>query len=133
MTEVIFHLTLASELATGSVEGHYRPARFAEDGFIHCAGDAPTCLQVAESSVRDAAEPVLVLRIERERLTCPCRFEAPAPLPGGGAHRTPGKTFPHLYGPLNLDAVSGCAPLERTPAGAFRWPEQLDADGPPGA
>ncbi len=30
--------------------------------------------------------------------------------------------FPHVYGPLNLDAVAAVIPLEPDDAGTFTWP-----------
>ena len=118
---VIYHLSIESEFRQRSQGGEYRPARFEQDGFIHCAGDETTALAVARSYFRAATEAVLVVRIELGKLASPCRFEAPAPLPGGGEHRTPGKTFPHIYGPLNLSAVTGVAPLVRR-GDDFGWP-----------
>jgi uncharacterized protein (DUF952 family) len=46
---------------------------------------------------------LVILRIDTERLTSPLKWESP---PGSD------ETFPHVYGPVNLDAVVGVVPLE---------------------
>lgn len=75
-----------------------------EVGFIHLS--LPEQLRgVAEFLYGDYAGPdeLVVLGIDSARLTAPVRFEAVRP---GGVE------FPHLYGPLPVDAV-----IEVTP-----WP-----------
>jgi uncharacterized protein (DUF952 family) len=77
---------------------------------------------VARASGGAGAEPLAILEIDPARLRAPLRFEAPAPIPGSGAgHLASGELFPHLYGPLELEAVAGAAILERTSEG-FAWP-----------
>lgn len=101
----IYHLVLESELAACTVGGSYVPMRYAQDGFVHCTGDEATTLKVAQSYFSQAREPVVALAIETDRLSCPWRFEAPVPLPGGSAHRAENLQFPHVYGPILLTAV----------------------------
>lgn len=110
---LVYHLALASELAAGFADGFYRPSRLPLDGFVHCAGDLPTALEVARSYFLTAAEPVHLLEISLGRLTSPCRFEAPAPLEGGSGHRSSGKLFPHVYGPIDETALRDLGPLVR--------------------
>ena len=50
---------------------------------------------------------LVILELDPARLTAPLRYEAPATLPGTSdtsAAPAPG-LFPHLYGPLNADAI----------------------------
>jgi uncharacterized protein (DUF952 family) len=120
----IYHLVLESDWRDRARGASYTPARFEQDGFIHCAGNEETTLAVARSYFAQAKQPVLVVRIALDRLSSACRFEAPAPMPGGGEHRTPGKLFPHIYGPLNLDAITGVGRL--IPRGdGFLWPAEF--------
>ncbi len=124
---MIYHLVVESELAAGISGGEYRPARFALDGFIHCAGDEATALEVARSYFHQETETVLVLRIDVGLLSSPCRFEPPAPLLGGAGHRAMGKLFPHVHGPLNLGSVNGVGRLARgaSPHQDFFWPRSF--------
>ncbi len=109
---LIYHLTTRAEWESARVAGFYLAASFEEDGFIHCS-TAEQLLPVANAFYRDLEEPV-VLRIEAHRLAAPLRWEAPEP----NAHFEGGQ-FPHVYGPINLDAVTGVTDLERDSDGKF--------------
>ena len=80
----IYHLAPASELHAGCTRDRYAPARLAEDGFVHCAGTPEVALAVADDYFADLDEPLAVLEIDPAALQAELRFEAPAPLPGGG-------------------------------------------------
>jgi len=121
----IFHLTTTSALKAGLADD-YAPAGWEREGFIHCSPDAATVLAVARSYFLASTEPVLVLEIETDRLTAECRFEAPAPLVGGGAHRTPGKLFPHVYGRIDRAAIGRVGKLSRSSDG-FVWPDAWES------
>ncbi len=70
----------------------------------------------------NVAEPLIVLAIDPALLAAELRFEAPAPIAGGGtAHLASGATFPHLYGRLEVAAIRGTAALRRED-GVFVWP-----------
>ncbi len=85
----------------------YRADSLATEGFIHCS----FADQVARSANRFYANAVdlLVLTIDPARLASPLRDE-----PAGDGH-----SYPHVYGPLNRDAVTAVVPLTRDPDG--RW------------
>jgi len=102
----IFHLVIEGELTARTRDGLYLPARFEQDGFIHCTGDPESTLEVAESYFSEVREPVLALELALARIAARVVFEAPIPIPGAGKrHLREGLLFPHIYGPLNLDAV----------------------------
>ncbi len=68
---------------------------------------------------------MLTLIIEVAKLTAAVKFEPPAPIPGGGdSHLQAGLLFPHIYGPLNLAAVTGVGVLGKAD-GQFFWPEEF--------
>jgi uncharacterized protein (DUF952 family) len=103
---VIFHLVIESEWLALARGGEYLPARFEQDGFIHCTGDLGSTLEVAASYFSEVHEPVLVLELELARISSRVVFEAPIPIPSGGrGHLAEGRLYPHIYGPLNVDAV----------------------------
>ena len=96
----LFHIALPDDWdaaqAAGSYEVSTRGRTLAEEGYIHCS----FAEQVAATASRfygDVAE-VVVLRIDPDRLTSPVVVED---LVGSG------EDFPHVYGPINLDAVVG--------------------------
>ncbi|MGJ9423585.1 DUF952 domain-containing protein [Aeromicrobium sp. CF3.5] len=93
---IIFHLALADQWAAAVQAGEYRistrGASLDEVGFIHAA----TEVQVDDVQARfyaDAGDLVL-LTIDTDRLSSPWQLD-----PVGQ------EDFPHIYGPLNLDAV----------------------------
>ncbi len=88
----IFHIVSRDAWAAAQAAGGYRGDTLATEGFIHCS-QAEQVAAVANAFYTGQAHLAL-LRIERERVIPEVRDE-----PSGG------DVFPHIYGPLNLDAV----------------------------
>jgi uncharacterized protein (DUF952 family) len=99
----IYHITTASawDLArgTGSYAESTRGLTLAEVGFIHCSHESQVA-QVADAYYQGVPDLVLLV-IDPNRLTAELRDED---LTGQG------QSFPHIYGPLNLDAVVDVVP-----------------------
>ncbi|TDU87287.1 uncharacterized protein (DUF952 family) [Kribbella voronezhensis] len=113
---VIFHLAFVEQWEAAREAECYRwstRGQSLDDGaaFIHCSY-ADQVATVANSFYADVTEPLCVLVIEVERLVSALCDED---LDGIGM------SFPHLYGPLNPDAVVEVRPYERGADG--RWPE----------
>ncbi|MGK5697697.1 DUF952 domain-containing protein [Streptomyces sp. URMC 128] len=100
-------------------DGPYAPASLAEEGFVHCSPDEPTTLAVVNAFYRDAPRPLLVLALDETRLTARVEWEAADPAPPPGVDE--GALFPHVYGPLDRDAVDHVLEV--------RWDEQGRAVG----
>lgn len=100
----IFHLTTESEWQAALREGRYtgstRGRTLAEEGFIH-ASRADQWQDVRRRFYADVTEPLVLLVIDTGLLDVPVIPEA---APGG-------EEFPHVYGPLNLNAVVQAVPL----------------------
>lgn len=108
----IFHLVPSSEFYRQIKDGSYTPLRFDVDHFIHCTAGEELTMKVARDYFSGARD-LLLLRILLSRVRAKVRFEAPAPIPGGGqAHLEGAPFFPHIYGALNLDAIDGIASFE---------------------
>lgn len=111
---MIFHIAEAADWEAARSAGDYRVSTrgrtLAEEGFIH-ASRREQVLAVAEESYADAAQLVL-LTIDPALLASPVRDDEVAP----------GVVFPHIYGPLNLDAVVAVQPLRRGADGRFVLP-----------
>ena len=88
----MYHIASAADWE--QVESEYAPARFAEEGFIHCS-TASQVASVAAARFRGRHDLVL-LSIDPERVDVEIRYEN---LEGGT------ELFPHIYGSLNLGAV----------------------------
>jgi uncharacterized protein (DUF952 family) len=114
----ILHLTPAA-VYNALAEGEpLRPASLAAEGFIHCTVETVVLLDIANRFYRDAPGDFLVLVIDREQVAAPVKFEAPIP-PPLPEDPIAGHLFPHIYGPLNRDAIVAVRPARRRPDGTF--------------
>jgi hypothetical protein len=85
--------------------------------FVHASPDEPTLLAVANDRFADSALPLIALALDESRLSAPVRFEAADPAPPAGV--AAGTMFPHVYGPVELTAVTEVRFARRDPAGRF--------------
>lgn len=94
MPEYIYHITTKSHWMKALENGNYRSDTLDTEGFTHCSTEE----QVAGVLNRyyQGHTDLVKLKIERNRITVPVLFEL-AP--------SVNQEFPHIYGPLNLDAV----------------------------
>ncbi len=97
----ILHVTSGALWEKAQAEGEYRGDTLATEGFIHCC--LPDQLVGVISRYFGGQTGLVVLRTRPDRLTSPLKWESP---PGST------ETFPHVYGPLNLDAVVEVVPVE---------------------
>lgn len=95
---MIFHITdpaiWAASEQHGEHTGSTRGVDLAQEGYIHCS-TAQQWPGVIERYYADATDLVL-LHIDETKLTSPLVYEQ---LPGMP------EPFPHVYGPINVDAV----------------------------
>lgn len=122
---IIYHIAAEQEFKSCIADGNYGPPSLAADGFIHCTSGRSVLLAVAEDYYSDVDDALLVLKIDLSRIQSEVRFEDPSPLPGGGkSHEKLAQRFPHIYGLLNLSAVTGIGTLSRQ-EGEFVWPDEF--------
>lgn len=144
---MILHLVALQDWRAAPADQPYTPKAFATDGFIHCtAGDA-LLLTVANAFYRQQPGDFVAVAIDEARVTAPVKWEAPAspkgaaappagtPLPPEveaevGAEEASMTLFPHIYGPLNRDAILGMRKMVRAADGAFTGFAPLE-DPPP--
>lgn len=111
---LIYHITAASDWAQARRDGAYRQSTrgrsLADEGFIH-ASTAPQVAPVANAFYQDCSD-LLVLFIDAGKVQSEIRYEQ---VPGSA------DPFPHIYGPLNVDAVVQAVPLERDASGGFTF------------
>jgi uncharacterized protein (DUF952 family) len=103
--EPLYHLALAADWAGAAEAGEYRVSGLGmtleEEGFIHCS--LPHQVQRTADRFYRGRPDMLLLTIDPDRLTAPLRLES---------NRPGGEAYPHLYGPLNVDAVVDVRPVE---------------------
>lgn len=111
----IYHILSRSDWAAAQADEVYRPASLETEGFIHCS----TGGQVLRTANLYYAgrDDLLLLCIAVDQVQAEILYEDTA-----GA----GMDFPHIYGPLNLDAVEKVFPLEMDPSGKFILPSSVE-------
>jgi uncharacterized protein (DUF952 family) len=118
---MLYHIVPAEEFRAQLERAAYRPANLAHDGFIHCALGA-SVLSVANDYYSCVSGQLLLLEIDPERLASETRYEAPAPIAGAGfSHLGSASEFPHIYGPIETEAITRVGLLVETSSG-FQWP-----------
>ena len=116
MSEPILHITSSEAWQAAVKSGRYEPESLTVEGFIHCSRPSQV-LGVANAFYR-GQHGLILLVIDPDLLTGKLQWEPPAEVHPGG-QVSPGETFPHLYGALNLEAVTRTVRFEPGPDGQF--------------
>jgi uncharacterized protein (DUF952 family) len=112
VTGFIYHITSRSSWSTALSSGAYSADSLPAQGFIHCS-KMDQVLRVANSFY--AGQPGLViLVIDPARLESALRWEP-------GTDKAD-ELFPHIYGPINRDAVVSVVDFPPGPGGKFSLP-----------
>jgi len=137
---MILHLVTTDDWRAAPPDQPFTPKAYAADGFIHCTFGDALMLGVANRFYKSQPGEFLAIGIDETRVTAPVKWEAPAE-PGAPASpetvaaalppeaeaefgaapvaMPAAPLFPHIYGPLNRDAILGARRLIREPDGAF--------------
>ena len=113
----IYHIATRADWERATAAGEYTMSSvgttLAEEGFIH-ASQASQVTRTANKFYRDVPGDLLLLVIDTGRVGPEIRYE---PVPGAEL------PFPHIYGPLNTDAVIEARPFAPGPDGEFAFTE----------
>jgi uncharacterized protein (DUF952 family) len=104
---ITYHLAPRDIWLAAATSAHYLPEAYTADGFIHCTDGAAEVVAVGNRYYQGDPRPYVVLAISRARLTAPVKYE------------DAGRIFPHVYGPLNTEAVVEVLQVHREPDGRF--------------
>jgi uncharacterized protein (DUF952 family) len=115
VSESILHAAPRSAWSAAQGQGAYSADTLAGQGFIHCS-KAGQILRVA-NSLYHGQHGLVLLVIDPGRLTSELRWEPGADLPS--------ERFPHVYGPIDLEAVARVLAFEPGPDGSFALPPDL--------
>lgn len=122
---IVYHIALKDSFIHACIKNSYQPDDFASVGFIHCSGEPETTMLVLEDYFHQATDEILILKIASNKLTSTIKFEEPAPSKNAGtSHIKERLLFPHIYGPLNLDAIIGAAIVKKK-SEIYIWPEEF--------
>lgn len=119
MPELILHITTRTAWAAAQQGESYRAESLERDGFIHLSTPAQVAM-VANTLYRGRHDLVLLCALP-EKLTAELRHEALG---------TP-EPYPHLYGPLNADAVVRVVTFPPREDGTFQVPPDVSSSVTP--
>ncbi|MHC1784480.1 MAG: DUF952 domain-containing protein [Anaerolineaceae bacterium] len=103
----LYHISHPETLKTAQEDGEFREASLETEGFIHCSFQNQM-IKTANRFYR-GQNGLLILKIDPEMLKSEVRLE-PA---------ENGELFPHIYGRINLDAITGVLPFNPDLDGQF--------------
>ncbi|MCC6290317.1 MAG: DUF952 domain-containing protein [Chitinophagaceae bacterium] len=93
---LIYHITTQPQWDTAKETGYYESPSLKEEGFIHCSQEKqiPDVLNRYFSGKTNLVK----LSIDTEKLTSQLIYDWSNAIED---------TFPHIYGPINLEAIAG--------------------------
>lgn len=116
---IIYHIARREDWQDAVRLGIYAPSSLPVEGFIHCSTFSQI-LETANRWFRGRAD-LLLLEIDARLITAELKREPPL----SPADERRAERFPHLYGPLNLDAVAQVLDFPCEADASFRLPPNL--------
>lgn len=111
---MIYHILPQAVYVAQDKSQPFQADTLESEGFMHCTGAPDLLVWVANRFYRKAGGPFVVLSIDEPLVTAEVRWE-----------ESDGHLFPHIYGPLNWDAVAQVIDFPRSADGAFLLPPEL--------
>lgn len=85
----------------------YEPEAFAREGFIHCTDGEQRLIEVGNRYYASDPRRFCCLSLDRTRIAARVIYEDPE------------QVYPHIYGPLNVDAIVEVREVLRADDGTF--------------
>jgi uncharacterized protein (DUF952 family) len=114
---MILHIVKMREWQAALEKGVYHPASLDTEGFIHCS-TPEQLLEPANERFR-GQQGLALLGIDPEKVVAPIIYED---------SYASGQAFPHIYGPLNIEAVRVVIPFSPQEDGRFLLPTELKGE-----
>ncbi len=111
---MIAHITTKKNWNNAKDIGEYKPESLKDDGFIHCS-NIDQIIKIANQNFKDRENLVLLL-INENQLNSEVVYE--------DLYES-GEKYPHIYGPLNTDAVQKVYDFKPDSNGEFMLPEDI--------
>ena len=102
-----YHLVAEADWPGRAFGTVYRPASLASEGFIHCTDGRDRVIETANRYYADDKRPYLLVTLDLQRVSAEWRYDDTA------------RVYPHIYGPLQMEAVRAVEPLSRDQEGRF--------------
>lgn len=113
---MILHIVQERSWLSAGSRGDYRADSLETEGFIHCS--TPEQVLGPANERFQGQEGLLLLCIDSEKVAAPIVYED---------CYASGRAFPHIYGPLNSEAVTAVIPFPPLEDGSFILPEELES------
>ena len=110
---IILHITKREQWEKAKLEGVYRGDTLDSQGFIHCS-TSQQIIKVANAVYR-AQRGLVLLYIATNRVQSEIKYES------AGSE----EPYPHIYGPLNTNAVVKVSDFEPNRDGKFVLPKEI--------
>lgn len=107
--DLIFHITTEEEFQNHKEGGEYHPESIDTDGYIHCSKGSQ--IEEAANRLFPDADQIVLLIIDIPTLSADVKYEA---------DEETGEKFPHIYGPLNTNAIMDKLNIFTEDSGAFK-------------
>ncbi len=114
---MITHITSEYRWQKARKEGVYKSKSLTTEGFIHCSG-LNQVIDLANYLFR-GQKGLVLLAINEEIVEAEIEYEDLF---------DSGELYPHIYGPLNIDAVEGVYEFNPDSNGFFRLPPELSPE-----
>ncbi|PIP93912.1 MAG: hypothetical protein COW00_04955 [Bdellovibrio sp. CG12_big_fil_rev_8_21_14_0_65_39_13] len=113
----IFHIISKADWDLAQKKGIYEPESLQNEGFIHFS-KTDQVKNVADHLYKGRSGMVL-LRVDESKIMSKIVYEVPKEAPYSEIK------FPHIYGPLHLDAVEAAIAFPCSTDGTFALPDNL--------
>jgi uncharacterized protein (DUF952 family) len=110
---LIYHLAPSTRWYSWPENEPYLPAEYDKDGFIHCTSGDELMIKVANHYYRNVPGDYVLLVIDMQKLIDPA---SPIKWETSPVFALP---FPHIYGPIDRQAIVGVRPIQRSDDGTF--------------
>lgn len=109
--KMILHIIKNEQWEFAQQAGEYRGDTLATEGFIHCS--MPEQVIEVANYIFHGVQGLILLVIDENKVTSKIKYEDPGN----------GKSYPHIYGPLNIDAVIKTVDFPPNQDGTFSLPK----------
>ena len=117
---IVLHIAERAEWELAVSVGEYVVASLETEGFIHCS--RPDQVVRVANALFTGRNDLILLCIDETKLSVPVKNEPPVP----EATSVPSsQRFPHVYGPISIDAVTFTVEFPPNPDGYFSLPDEL--------
>lgn len=107
---ITYHMVPKKYYESQNAKSDYLPAEFNRDGFIHCTDGEFMVSGIAYNIFKKLDDDLLVLFIDKEKVQAKTQYDDPESL------------YPHIYGPLNRDAIVKVGNMVRDRKGDWIFP-----------